>query len=318
MQDEIRTALSKVADLKVISRMSVMQFAAGTRRNLPDIARALGVAHVLEGTVQRVGNRVRVNAQLIDARTDTHMWAEHYDRELSDIFAIESELARQIVAQLSAHLSPREKAAIEEPPTLNIAAHELYVRAKARSPDPLVCDRPRTLRRRNSFSNKPSVSILIFLSVIAHSRACTTRFIWGASITPSRLAQAKAAIDAALRLRPDSGEAHLALADHFYCGYLDYERARAELQFAQETLPNEPRVFELTSYIDRRQGRWDDTLRNLKRALELDPRNVDYLQQIARSYNYLRRFSEWLKFWTERSILCRAILAFVFSAPASH
>ena len=131
MQDEILTALAKVADLKVISRTSVMQYKVGAQRSLRDIAKALGVAHVVEGTVQREGDHVRVSAQLIDARTDAHLWAEHYDRELADIFAIESEVAEQIVSQLQARLSPREKAAIQERPTSNIGAYDLYIRAKA-------------------------------------------------------------------------------------------------------------------------------------------------------------------------------------------
>jgi TolB-like protein/Tfp pilus assembly protein PilF len=293
VQDEILTALAKVADLKVISRMSVMQYAADTRRNLPDIARALGVAHVVEGSVQRVGNRVRVNAQLIDARTDAHMWAEHYDRELADIFAIESELAQQIVAQLRAHLSAKEKAAMEERPTFDIAAHDLYVRAK-RALGKAASVRPaeNLTEAAQLLHQALDLDPNFFMGYCALASVHDQIYLAGVDHTPSRLAQAQAAIDAALRLRPESGEAHLALADHLYCGYLDYERARAELSIAREALPNEPHVFELTSYIDRRQGRWEESLRNIQRALELDPRNADYLQQIARSYGYLRRAPE--------------------------
>src|SRR5947207_347559 len=130
VQDEILTGLSRVADLKVISRTSVIQYKAGPTRNLREIATDLGVAHVLEGTVQRAGSRVRVSAQLIDARSDTHLWAEHYDRDIADVFTIESEVARMIVAQLQAKISPREKAAIEEKPTADLAAYDLYIRAK--------------------------------------------------------------------------------------------------------------------------------------------------------------------------------------------
>jgi tetratricopeptide (TPR) repeat protein len=302
VQDEILTALSKVADLKVISRMSVMQFTANTRRNLPDIARALGVAHVLEGTVQRAGNRVRVNAQLIDARTDTHMWAEHYDRELADIFAIESELAQKIVTQLKAQLSPREKAAIQQPSTLNIAAHDLYLRARSAIARAVSVRPAENLAEAEQLLEQAiTLDPNFFIGYCALASVHDQIYLGGVDHTSSRLAKAQAAIDTALRLRPDSGEAHLALADHLYCGYLDYDRARAELQIARETLPNEPRVFELTSYIDRRQGHWDESLRNIQRALDLDPRNVDYLQQIARSYFYLRRFSE------EAEILDRAL-----------
>ena len=143
-------------------------------------------------------------------------------------------------------------------------------------------------------------------------------YLAGLDHTPSRLGLARGAIDAALGLRPDSGEGHLALADHLYCGYLDYERARAELAIARDTLPNESRVFELTSYIDRRQGRWDESLLNLKRALELDPRSLDYAQQLARSYGYLRRFSKRPPSWIAHSKSPRATLAYVCSAPPSR
>src|SRR5205823_380782 len=130
VQDEILTDLAKVADLKVISRTSVMQYATAQKRNLREIAKQLGVSHVVEGTVQRVGSRVRLSAQLIDARKDTHVWAERYDRDLADVFALESELAQEIVAQLKTKLSPEEKAAIEEPPTHDLVAYDLYVRGK--------------------------------------------------------------------------------------------------------------------------------------------------------------------------------------------
>ncbi len=293
VQDDILTALAKVADLKVISRTSVMQYAAGARRNLRDIAKALGVAHVLEGSVRRSGNRVRVSAQLIDARTDAHLWAEQYDRELADIFAIESEVAERIAAQLQARLSPREKAAIQEKPTANVAAFDLYIRAKT-SMTKAVTMRP----GRNLVDAEGLLKEALGLDPNFFIAYCTLASVHdqiyqaGLDHTPSRLDLAREAIDAALRLRPDSGEGHLALAEHLYCGYLDYERARAELAIARDTLPNEPRVFELTSYIDRRQGRWDESLQNLERALQLDPRNAYYLQQIARSFYYLRRFAD--------------------------
>lgn len=293
VQDEILTALAKVADLKVISRTSVMQYRVRAQRNLRDIAKALGVAHVVEGTVQRVGDHVRVNAQLIDARSDAHLWAEHYDRELADIFAIESEVAQRIVAQLQARLSPKEKTAIQERPTSDIAAHDLYIRAKA-----LMASAVNVRPRENLMD---AVRLLeeavrrdpkFFLGYCYLASAHDQIYLAGIDHTAARLAAAQQAVDAAFSLRPDSGEAHLALAEHIYCGYLDYDRARKELGKAGTTLPNEPRVFELTSYIDRRQGRWTESLNNLQRALELDPRNSYYLQQMARSLDYLRRFAE--------------------------
>lgn len=302
VQDEILTALAKVADLKVISRTSVMQYKVGPQRSLRDIAAALGVAHVVEGTVQRDGDHVRVNAQLIDARTDAHLWAEHYDRELADIFAIESEVAQRIVSQLQARLSLREKAAIQERPTSDIAAYDLYVRAKAlmasavnfRTGENLMD----AIRLLDDVVARDPKFLLGYCSLAsAHDQI----YLGGIDHTTARLDLARKAVDAALSLRPESGEAHLALAEHLYCGYLDYDRARAELASAGKLLPNEPRVFELTSYIDRRQGRWPESLNNLERALELDPRNSYYLQQLARSFDYLRRFAE------EAVILDRAL-----------
>src|SRR5437870_407367 len=169
-----------------------MQYKVGAERNVRDIAKALGVAHVLEGSVQRAGGRVRVNAQLIDARTDSHLWADRYDRDVADVFAIESEVAGKIVAQLQAKISASENAAIQS----------------------------------------------------------------------------------LLRLRPGAGETHLALARHFYFGYLDYDRARGELTAALQALPNNAEAFVLAAYIDRRQGRWEESTRNFEHAADLDPRST--------------------------------------------
>lgn len=293
VQDEILTALARVADLKVISRTSVMQYKINMPRNLREIAQALGVAHVLEGSVQRAGGRVRVNAQLIDARTDAHLWAEHYDRELADVFRIESEVAEQITSQLKTRLSPREQAAIQQPPTSNVAAHDLYIQAKGliesavnvRAAENLM-DAARLLE--DAIARDPAF-------LLGHCRLASVHdLIYLASIdhTAARLDSAQKEVDAALRLGPESGEAHLALAEHLYCGYLDYDRAHKELIIAREALPNEPRIFELAGYIDRRQGRWTESLNNLYHALDLDPRNPYYLQQIARSFDYQRRFAE--------------------------
>jgi len=293
VQDEILTVLAKVADLKVISRTSAMQYGAGAQRNLRDIGKTLGVSHVLEGSVQRADGHVRVSAQLIDARTDAHVWAEHYDRELADIFAIESEVAEQIVSQLKAHLSPREKAAIQERSTSNIAARDLYTRAKTLMASAVnvraegnLMDAALLLEEAVELDPKFLLGYLNLAS--AHDQIYFT----GIDHTPARLALAQKAVDAALSLGPESGEAHLALAEHLYCGYIDYDRAREELAIARQLLPNEKRVFELLGYIDRRQSRWTESLQNLERALELDPSNRYFLQQIARSFDYMRRFAE--------------------------
>jgi TolB-like protein/Tfp pilus assembly protein PilF len=290
--DEILTDLAKVADLKVISRTSVMQYRVGSQLNLRQIAADLGVAHVLEGTVQRSGDRVRVSAQLIDARTDMHLWADHYDRDLADVFAIESELAEAIVAQLKSKLSAEEKAAIESRPTADMAAYDLYARAKT-----LLAASVSTLGRQNRLEavrlldeargRDPKFLLAYCTLVRVHSEL----YLLGMDHTRARLDQAEAALQAALRLRPDAGETHLASAFLLYCS-LDYNRARQELAVAQRALPNEPLVFEIAGYIDRRQGRWEESAYNLGRALELDPRNFYFLQQISQSYEKLRRFDD--------------------------
>jgi TolB-like protein len=275
MQDEILTDLARIADLKVISRTSVMQYKSGITRNLPEIGQQLGVTHVVEGSVQRSGNRVRVNAQLIDARADRHLWAQTYDRDLADVFAIQSEIAKSIADQLQAKLSPSEKAAIERPPTSDLAAFDLYTRAK---PLPLShafnARIEENLYKAIDLLNQAVQRDPNFLRAycdLAHAHA--QLYFFNRDRTPARLALADAAVQTALRLRPDAGEAHLALADELYRGYLDYDRALAEIAIAQRTLPNEPLIFELTGYIKRRQGHWEESVAGLQRAIQLDPRN---------------------------------------------
>ena len=294
MQDDILTALAKVGDLKVISRTSVMTYASTAIRNLRDIGEALGVTHVLEGSVRRVGNRVRVTAQLIDTRTGAHLWAETYDRELADVFAIQTDIAQRITDELQAKLSPKEKAAIEERPTKEIAAYDLYLRAKALNQANFSTDRAKenlleAARLLDQATKRDPEFFLAFCELAAvHDQL----YFENLDHTPARLALAEAAVKTALRLRPDAGEAHLALAQHLYHCYLDYDGARAELAIAQRTLPNDARIFTLAGYILRRQGHWEDSTRNLERALELDPRNLDLLQQISMSYRLQRRFAK--------------------------
>ena len=293
-QDEILTNLAKVADLKVISRTSVMQYKSGVQRNLREIAKALGVAHVVEGTVQRADGRVRVNAQLIDARTDMHVWAEKYDRSLADVFAIETELAEKIVAQLKSKLSPEEKAAIEEQPTADLAAFDLYTRAKQLIEAAVISlPQEESLLEavpllEQALQRDPNFAMAYYQLAHAHD------FIYrsGVDHTPARLQMAEAAIESFIRLRPNSGEAHLARAKHLYWGYLDYSHAREELNLAQKTLPNESTAPLLIGYMDRRQSRWDDSIKNINRAIELDPKNPVKLQQLARTYELLRRYAE--------------------------
>jgi TolB-like protein len=293
VQDEILTDLAKVADLKVISRTSVMQYKANTARNLGEIAQALKVANVLEGSVQRSANRVRVSAQLIDARTDTHIWAENYDRELSDVFTIQSEIAQAIADQLQVKLSPKEKAAIDERPTKDLAAYDLYLKAKQLREEDI-------LNQSNEREN-----ILQGIQLLNEAVARDPRFLLAHCFlalghdafysnfehTDARRALAEASVQAAVRLKPDSGETHLAQGIHYYLGYLDYGRARMELLKAQRALPNNAVVAGFLGYIARRQGNWDDAVREMTRAVELDP-NGGWLDDLGEFYSNLRRYKE--------------------------
>jgi TolB-like protein len=255
VQDEILTDLAKIADLKVISRTSVMQYKSGVERNLREIGQQLGVAHVVEGSVQRAADKIRVNAQLLDARTDAHLWAQTYDRDLADVFAIQSEIAKAIADQLQAKLSPNEKEAIEQPPTTDLAAFDLYSRAKSllltagfsATNDPDV--RKAIELMDEAVKRDPSFFDAYCQLAYAHE---TLYAVQGYDHTPGRLALAETALQAAARLRPDAGETHLARAQFLYFGRRDYAGALAELERARRVLANDPRIFELTGYILRR------------------------------------------------------------------
>src|SRR5438132_8815750 len=252
VQDEILMDLAKVADLKVISRTSVMQYRDALKRNLREIAQQLGVAHVLEGSVQRAANRIRVTAQLIDARTDAHLWAEHYDRPLDDVFAIQSEIAKTIADQLQAKISPTEKAAIEKAPTTDLVAYDLYVRAQELFADTsdAVHAREKLPQAAQLLDEAVARDPQFLLAWCLLSRVHSVAYFRGHDHTPARLDLAKAALDRAMRLQPDAGEVHLALANYYYHGFRDYGRARSELAIAKRTLPNNVDVFLYTGLID--------------------------------------------------------------------
>jgi TolB-like protein len=297
VQDEILTDLARIADLKVISRTSVMQYKAGIARNARAIAQALGVANLLEGSVQREGGKVRVNAQLIDARNDTHVWAQTYDRDLADIFAIQTEIATKIVDQLRAKISPREKNAIETPPTRDLTAYDLFIRAQALSID---------LTNQLVVKEKAPQAIRLLEEAVARDPNFTRAFcllsriqgqmFWaGFDHTPGRLALAKQAAEAALRTAPDDGDAHLAMADYYYHGFRDYQQARRELNAARQMLPNDPQVFEYSGYIERRQGDWASATRDFERSIELDPRNFHTIHQLALTYQLQHRYADQLR-----------------------
>ena len=291
VQDEILTTLSKVADLKVISRTSVMQYKNPEKRNLPEIAQALKVAHVLEGSVQRAAGRVRVTAQLIDARTDAHLWAERYDRDLADVFAIQSEIAEKIAQQLQARLSPKEKAAIESKPTQDVVAYDLYLRALATSKQSAAGrERMEEIVRLLDEAVARDPTFMVAYAALARAHLW---FYWTAvDEAPARLELAKKALDAAARLKPDAGEVHLARAYFHYWGKREYDAALAELAHAQRMLPNDAEVAFVTGSLERRKGRWEEATRRFATAAALDPANTLLQIDVSGVYRQQRRFLE--------------------------
>jgi tetratricopeptide (TPR) repeat protein len=286
--------LAKVADLKVISRTSVMQYKSEPQRNVRQIGQELSVAHVVEGSVQRSGNRVRVNVQLVDARTDRQLWAQTYDRDLADVFAIQSEIAKAIATELGAKLLPNEESEILRPPTNDITAFDLYTRARNLflTPSFNVGSKPNLLEAvdllNQSVARDPSFIRAYCQLAFVHDAL----YFFGHDHTPARLALAEAALEAASRLGPDAGETHLARAWNLYWGYLDYDGALAEVDVARRTLPNDPQILFLTGLIERRQGHWEESTRTLERAANLDPRNFGVLQNIEGNYATLGRYAE--------------------------
>jgi len=294
VQDDILTKLGKIADLKVISRTSVMQYRG--KQNLHQVSDALRVSHVLEGTVRRSGGKVHVNAQLVDTRTDAGIWAEEYDRDLNDVFAIETEVAQSIANRLRAKVSARERLAMQERPTHDLVAYELYVHAAALIDEASYA--PEQERWKDYFQAVELLDRAIardpafLLAYCRLAEAHDELYFQNGDHTPSRLELANAAINSAFRLKPDSAGAHLALARHLYHGYFDYDHARDELAIAARTLPNDARIFEWSGYIDRRQNRWHEAVRNFERAMELDPRNVKIFTGAAVTYSVMRDYGQ--------------------------
>ena len=289
VQDEILSDLAKIADLKVIGRTSTRSYEAGKPRNSRRIGQELGVAHLLEGSVQRAGNHLRINAQLIDTRTDAHLWAQTYDRSVADVFAIQSEIARTIADQLQAKISVGEKVAVAHPPTRDLAANDLYLKAIA-------------IENQPSGSKGRFEAISLLERAVAHDPRFLRAYCALARMhlslyededhTPARLLAANAMIEKAAQLQPDAGEVHLVRARYLARGLREYDRARAELELARRTLPNDAAVYFETALTDRRQNRWAEALRNFERAVELDPRNFEYLTITAATCSSMRRYGE--------------------------
>jgi len=292
IQDDILSSLAKVADLKVTSRTSVRQYKTG-ERNLREIGETLGVAYIMEGSVRRESNRVRINAQLIDARTDQHVWNDTYDREITDLFELQSELARRITFALRANLSPREKASLQIHSTADMAAYELFLRARdlfrwSGSGDPRENGECALDLLKDALERDPHFALAHCLVSRVHGEL----YWFGYDRSRTRLTQAKLAGDNALRLQPDLGDARLALAYYYYFGYRDYELARTELAIAQQATPNDAEVWDAAGAIDRRQGRWEEAIPNFEKARELDPRNSSVLWNLAETYACVGRYEE--------------------------
>jgi len=290
--DGVSTKLAKLANLKVINHNSVANYRGA--RDSRQVGRALNVAYVLTGSVRREAGRIHLNIQLVDARNDSQVWAEEYDRDLKDVFAIQSEIAQTVADRLGTDVSSTEKAAIQEPPTTDLIAYDAYLRAK----DLIYGIALSTRQKEDLFQ---AVQLLdqavardpgFFDAYCQLAGAHEGIYFAGFDHTDARLKLAETVIQSIQRLRPESGETHLALAHHYYYAYRDYDRARQELVLARLTLPNESRIPLWAGYIDRRQGRWEKSLEEMTQALELNPRDLSVLQQIAFTYDALGRYKE--------------------------
>jgi serine/threonine protein kinase/tetratricopeptide (TPR) repeat protein len=299
VQDEILSNVARVSQLKVISRTSVMQYRADTKRDLRQIANALGVANILEGTVRRVANRVRITIELVDARTDQTIWSESYDRDLTDIFAIQSDVAQAVATRLSAQLSREERKEIEEKPTNNLEAYDLYLQAKQLLGPP---NSVLVLRASEKGTFSKAISLLeeatqkdrkFALAYCMIAKAHDYMYSDRVDPTPERRALGDAAVNEALRLRPDLSEVHLAAAFHLFTCYRDGDRARVQIAIAAQALSNNPDLLQLTAFIDRVQGRWEKSTAGLERAATLDPRNPEILSSLADNYSCLRRYRDY-------------------------
>src|SRR6266480_4458672 len=288
MQDDILTNLSKIGDLKVISRMSVMSYRGDAVRNAREIGKALGVATLLEGSVRRAGNRVRVNVQLINANNDEHIWAEDYDRDLTDVFAIQTDLAQKIASALQAKLSPNEKARLDNRPTQNPDAYLLFVQAHdyANRTDMF---RDTSLKAEQLFEQAINLDPN-FAAAHAGLSMVESWLYHTSEPLPARREKARTAANEALRLQPDLPEAHLALGFSYYYGDRDYERALAEFEIAKRGLPNEAQAYMAIGAIQRRQGKWAESTANLEKAVELDPKNSSFLVNLGYNYMATRNF----------------------------
>jgi serine/threonine protein kinase/tetratricopeptide (TPR) repeat protein len=292
VQDQVRTDLAKIADLKVVGRESVMAFRPDALRDLPQIGRQLGVAYLVAGTVERNAGTLRLRTKLVEAKTNTNVWSQTYDSNPGDLLKLQGELAKTIAAQLQTKVSAAEKAEIERPPTVDFAAFNLYTRAKK-------------LLDAAASNENAEANLLTAISLLEQAVARDPRFfvaycqlahahdvlcLSGFDNTPKRIASGQAAVDAAHQLAPDSSDTHLAAALHYYTR-LEYDRAQIELAAARRIVPNDPRISELSGYLNRRQGRWAESTRDLERVIRFDPLNVNVLQELVSNYEAQRAYA---------------------------
>jgi serine/threonine protein kinase len=294
VQDEILNNLAKIAQLKVISRTSVMRYRGDNKRDLRQIASALGVANVLEGTVRRDGNHVRVSTELVDASNDNTIWADSYDRDLTDIFAIQSDIAQNVASRLSAQLSPEERKDIEEKPTDNLEAYDLYLQAKQLLNNVVMygSEKGAYLKAIGLLEQATQKDNQFALAYCLISKAHDYLYAEQLDPTPQRRALGDAAVNEALRLGPNLPEVHLAVALHLYTCYRDYQRSRVHIAIAAQALSNNPDLFRLRALVDQAQGRWEQATEGLEKAAALDPRNPELLETLAQNYWWLRRYRD--------------------------
>ncbi|MEY2496990.1 MAG: eukaryotic-like serine/threonine-protein kinase [Verrucomicrobiota bacterium] len=285
VQDNIITDLGKIADLKVIGRSSVAGYRGGAQ-DARAIGKALGVSYLLEGSAQKSGDRIRLNARLIDARTNAQVWAQRYDKNEGDLFLLESQLAQEIASQLKAALSPKEKAAIERQPTRDMAAYDLYLRARVAF---FQYDTSKSIELLEAAVARDPRFALAY-ALLAEAHVYTYRFLEMPS-SKKRLAMAKEAADTASRLAPDLSDSHLAQAQYYYYGLRDFKMAQKELE--STLFPDDrARFLDLAALTERRLGRWKDSIRDAEKAVELDPYNPFIASELMESYLAVRRFAD--------------------------
>jgi TolB-like protein/class 3 adenylate cyclase len=292
IQDEILTRLSKIADLKVISRTSTQHYKSAPE-NLREIARELGVAHIVEGSVQKSGDAVRVNVQLINAATDSHVWADTFDRKLTDIFSVESEVSQKIAAALQANLSPNESHVLAAVRTPDTEAYDLFLRGEYEFRQAQSNESAETYDRADAFYRQALARDPNFAEAAAAlARGRLTRHWFVSPLEPAELEEVKSLIDRALALAPNSPQAHLALGLFFYWGHRQYQMALTEFNRTLELQPNSALARTYCAWVYRRRGEWERSLAEFQRAQELDPRDVQIPQNIGATYLTLRQWKD--------------------------